>query len=759
MSNSYTINPQTGVLDVVRSNNDLDLIYVNISGDTMTGGLTIQPATDTLTALVVNDKDGNNVLTVDTINNKMLLVGARSGMSLELQSTLNMVESGVTYYSGFYNNVNGEPIFTMVRSTVATAFSAGVDGDTFRRIVMDTGGKIQWGSGAGTWDTNLYRDSASVLKTDDALVVAGTGDSSFAGELGIGITAPTSKLHVYNASYTATPMAYFQGSNPGVMYSVERASGGVAFDLFSLYAKNTTSGNSILWGNVGGFGPLNEVTPSLTYMYFGADTDASYTKNTLRLYPGQIANFQGKVGIGTATPTNNLSFIGTASKTFGVDRHTTANTAGSLFTINAGGATLGATDKNGGNLVLSGGMSTGTGSSGVMFYGYPAATTGSVRVISATPTVAGSGYTAGDTLTITTGSGDATITVSTVDGSGAITAFVTTPVSGGASGYSVATGQATSGGTGTLATVNVTGITSTVDGTATALGGFLGNGNFGIGTTAPARKFHVTTSLANYPSLLIAQFANSNTTNGNVKVSITGYSAETSLAYGVQNRTGASLILQNVDTTAGNYSAFGFLNGTANTIAGVFGICDIQGSTPTGHMSFSVNNAGTFGTAFDIKATEGILYSAVGAILTLTRVDTTITANDMVGKIQFYAGDSQSTTNKIVADIEAQATNTIATDINPGRLIFRTTGTGVAATPTERLRIDEAGDFTIWDTGDFIFGTTTGTKIGTVGGASGEKIAFWGSTPIVQPVLATGAGRTVDEVITVLQNLGLVRQS
>lgn len=56
-------------------------------------------------------------------------------------------------------------------------------------------------------------------------------------------------------------------------------------------------------------------------------------------------------------------------------------------------------------------------------------------------------------------------------------------------------------------------------------------------------------------------------------------------------------------------------------------------------------------------------------------------------------------------------------------------------------------------------GTSTGTKIGTVGGASGQKLGFWNATPIVQPVLATGAGATADNIITVLQNLGLVRQS
>lgn len=54
---------------------------------------------------------------------------------------------------------------------------------------------------------------------------------------------------------------------------------------------------------------------------------------------------------------------------------------------------------------------------------------------------------------------------------------------------------------------------------------------------------------------------------------------------------------------------------------------------------------------------------------------------------------------------------------------------------------------------------TTGTKLGTTGGAAGQKLAAFGSTPITQPLLATGAGHTVDDVISVLQSLGWCRQS
>lgn len=84
--------------------------------------------------------------------------------------------------------------------------------------------------------------------------------------------------------------------------------------------------------------------------------------------------------------------------------------------------------------------------------------------------------------------------------------------------------------------------------------------------------------------------------------------------------------------------------------------------------------------------------SATGGVLTLRRIDTSVTANDMVGKLQFYAADTSTTSNFIGAEIEAQATNTIATDINPMRLIVRTTGTGVAATPTQRWEWDQLGN-------------------------------------------------------------------
>jgi hypothetical protein len=67
-----------------------------------------------------------------------------------------------------------------------------------------------------------------------------------------------------------------------------------------------------------------------------------------------------------------------------------------------------------------------------------------------------------------------------------------------------------------------------------------------------------------------------------------------------------------------------------------------------------------------------------------------------------------------------------------------------------------AGGITFANSYNLVLGTSTGTKLGT---GTTQKLGFWNATPVVQQVLATGAGRTVDDVITLLQTLGLCKQS
>ena len=69
----------------------------------------------------------------------------------------------------------------------------------------------------------------------------------------------------------------------------------------------------------------------------------------------------GAVGIATSSPTNALSLGGNVARTIWMERHTTADTAGNTLTLQAGGATSGATNRAGGALLLEPGLGTGTG--------------------------------------------------------------------------------------------------------------------------------------------------------------------------------------------------------------------------------------------------------------------------------------------------------------------------------------------------------------------------------------------------------------
>jgi hypothetical protein len=162
---------------------------------------------------------------------------------------------------------------------------------------------------------------------------------------------------------------------------------------------------------------------------------------------------------------------------------------------------------------------------------------------------------------------------------------------------------------------------------------------------------------------------------------------------------------------AGGDTIFGGGTGGTTGTPGAGGVLIFKtAATVTLSERMRITNTGYVGIGVATPVSILEASETTGGVLTLSRNDSGITADDMIGKIQFYAPDTSSTTNKIVADIEAQATNTVATDINPGRLIFRTTSTTVAATPTERMRIDETGKVGIGVSPTYqldVMGTTT----------------------------------------------------
>jgi hypothetical protein len=91
---------------------------------------------------------------------------------------------------------------------------------------------------------------------------------------------------------------------------------------------------------------------------------------------GKISLSGGSATDAPASPAYSLSFGGNIAQSIGIERNTTAATAGNNLIINSGGATSGSTDKNGGDFILSSGISTGTGVSDVRVLTPTAAATG-----------------------------------------------------------------------------------------------------------------------------------------------------------------------------------------------------------------------------------------------------------------------------------------------------------------------------------------------------------------------------------------------
>lgn len=100
----------------------------------------------------------------------------------------------VTSLNGLTGNLTSNDL-ALANVTVATgtttAFSTDVTGDTVNRLAIDGSGKHTWGSGSATGDTTLYRDSANVLKTDDAFTATGAITGGAGAAITGAITATT----------------------------------------------------------------------------------------------------------------------------------------------------------------------------------------------------------------------------------------------------------------------------------------------------------------------------------------------------------------------------------------------------------------------------------------------------------------------------------------------------------------------------------------------------------------------------------------
>lgn len=102
---------------------------------------------------------------------------------LKTDDTFSVNSNVVLQSSGNIVMSAGSSLIDINSLTAAStvALRAKVSGDSQQRVQLQADGKLLWGSGALTADTNLYRNAADTLKTDDAFIVAGklTGLAGF----------------------------------------------------------------------------------------------------------------------------------------------------------------------------------------------------------------------------------------------------------------------------------------------------------------------------------------------------------------------------------------------------------------------------------------------------------------------------------------------------------------------------------------------------------------------------------------------------
>lgn len=330
---------------------------------TSTGNLTI--ATAAGNGNIVLSPNGSGNVQVSYLTQKSVLFAGASGAvsqdnaNLQYDSTTASFSAGAasdSQIAGYFKRSGAKTNsqYAAYFESVATSSTASIDRFGVRIEASGT-----W-NGTGAVNYALYIGSASGGTTNWAIynntaanVYLGTGN------VGIGTASPAEVLHIASGSgglnLRIHSRAFFSAthSTHSALFG-HSVKADTAADQMVVTETSSGSGNGAPSAILMNAGDIQFHTAT------GGTSGNAFSSERLRI------TSSGNVGIGTTSPSYLLSLGGNSARTIGMERHTTADTAGNALTLLAGGATSGATNKDGGNLNLKSGTATGSGSSSVV---------------------------------------------------------------------------------------------------------------------------------------------------------------------------------------------------------------------------------------------------------------------------------------------------------------------------------------------------------------------------------------------------------
>ncbi len=175
-------------------------------------------------------------------------------------------------------------------------FLTGTLGNSYAYFGFNGKGTMLWGSGSSNYDTNLYRNAANQLRTNDDLIID--------GNVGIGTTTPAYPLHIYSSG----------NIHPTIESSAESS-------YLTLQIKN-----SIQAWQIG----------------FHGDSSKFRIRNTTSSTYPFVIDTSGNIGIGTTTPLARLEVVPSSGYSILAGSYKIGNVA--LPTTDADAATKGYVD-------------------------------------------------------------------------------------------------------------------------------------------------------------------------------------------------------------------------------------------------------------------------------------------------------------------------------------------------------------------------------------------------------------------------------